>query len=60
VVDGARRALLVDAQGEVLWDGLFAPDTQAFRPGLSFLPGDNAFVAREAGRVAAFSINRTL
>jgi hypothetical protein len=60
VVDGARRALLVDAQGEVLWDEVLAPDSQAFRPGLSFLPSDHAFVTREAGRLAAFNINRTL
>jgi hypothetical protein len=57
---GARRALLVDAQGEVLWDSALVPDDQAFRPELSFLPGDNAFVAREATRLSAFNINRSL
>lgn len=61
VLEGnARRALLVDAQGEVLWDTVLAPDSQAFRPGLGFLPGDNSFVAREATRVSAFNINRSL
>ena len=60
VEGGARRALLIDAQGEVLWDSALAPDTQAFRPELGFLPGENAFVAREATRVSAFNINRSL
>jgi hypothetical protein len=61
VTDGdARRALLLDAQGEVLWDSALTADTQAFRPELSFLPGDNAFLTREATRVSAFNINRTL
>jgi hypothetical protein len=61
VSDGdARRALLLDAQGEVLWDSALTADTQAFRPELSFLPGDNAFLTREATRVSAFNINRTL
>jgi hypothetical protein len=57
---GARRAMLIDAQGEVLWDTVLAADTQAFRPGLGFMPGDNALVAREATRVSTFTINRTL
>lgn len=55
-----RRAFLIDAGGEVLWDAVLAADSQAFRPGLSFLPTGEGFLAREAAQVAAFNINRTL
>jgi hypothetical protein len=55
-----RRAFLIDAGGEVLWDQVLAADSQAFRPGLSFLPNGEGFLAREAARVAAFNINRAL
>jgi hypothetical protein len=61
VLDGSgRRALLLDAQGEVLSDQILSPDSQAFRPGLSFRPGADSFFAREAARVTAFNINRSL